>query len=546
MDMVKVTYKDASYEFKKGTTLLEISKSFAKDYEYEILGGKVDSIVKSLNEIINEDAVIDFYDITSFVGNKMYERGAILILVKAVSDVLKEKVIIEHSIDKGIYCIINNLNEEKTKQIEKRMREIVDSNIPFEKVLMNRLKMRKYYEQIGWSDKSEILGYISNTYITIYKLDDIYDYMYGEMVISTSYVKEFNLQYVSDNGCVLMLPLAYDDNKVNKYTHHEDLYNAIMNHIKWSERIGVTNIADLNKLLAQSKGSDLVFMNEAIQNTQLIKVSQTIYDNKKIKLVLISGPSCSGKTTTSKKLQLFLKGFGLKPHVLAIDDYFKERSETPLDENGHKDYESIRAIDLELFNDHLNKLINGEEIITPTFNFITGKKEYKNKLKMENDGILIIEGLHSLNDELTSLINKEYKYKIYISPLTVLNIDNHNRLNTSDNRILRRMVRDNLRRGYNASETLSSWERVRAGETKYIFPYQDNADVVLNTSLLYEMSVLKVYAEPLLFSVSETDPNYSEALRLINILRVILPMPSASIPLDSIMREFIGDGCFDE
>ena len=318
-----------------------------------------------------------------------------------------------------------------------------------------------------------------------------------------------------------------------------------MEYIDWSDKIGIRNVSDINKMLAEGKWNDLIFMSEATYNKNLLDISETIYKNEDIKMVLIAGPSCSGKTTTSKKLEMFLESKGLNPVALSVDDYFKERIDTPLDEDGNKDYESINAIDTELFNDQLSRLLKGEEVILPTYNFITGQKEFKRRLKLKENAILIIEGLHSLNDELTKTIDKKNKYRIYISPLTCLNLDNHNRLNTTDNRLLRRLVRDNLRRGYNASETLDSWKRVRKGETEYVFPYQDKSDIVLNTSLIYEMNVLKVYAEPLLFSVNESDPNYIEAIRLINLLRMILPMPSASIPLDSVMREFIGNGCFE-
>lgn len=545
MDEIKVIYKDKNYTFKKGITLFEVSKNFSEEYHHDILVGKVNVDIVPLNFILNDDCKIDFFDVTSVIGNKAYERSAMLILAKATHDVMHKDVRIEHSIDKGIYCVIDGLTKEKTDAILNKMKELVNANLPIEKFLMNRIQMMKYYEETNQKDKAELLKYISNTHVTIYRLSNIYDYMYGEMVLSTGYIKEFNLEYLDNNGCVLMIPTPYDS-KVNDYSHHEKIFNAIMNYLNWAHNIGINNITDVNKMLSDGKWNDLIFMCEASLNKELIDISDTISSNENIKLVLISGPSCSGKTTTSKKLQLFLRAKGIEPFTLSIDDYFKERDETPLDENGKRDYESINALDTDLFNEQLTKLLNGEEVTMPTFNFVTGKKEYKNKLKVPKNGILILEGLHALNDELTKSIDSSKKYKIYISPLTCLNLDNHNRLNTTDNRIIRRLVRDNLRRGYNASETLESWGRVRSGETKYVFPYQDKADIVLNTSLIYEMSVLKVYAEPLLFSVRETDPNYREAIRLINILRMVLPMPAASIPNDSILREFIGNGCFDE
>jgi len=441
---------------------------------------------------------------------------------------------------------INNLDLNKTNTVLNRMREIVNSNMPIEKLTANRLKTMQYYNFVNMKDKEELLKYISNTYVTIYKLDNIYDYMFGEMVLSTGYIKDFNLEYIKDNGCVLMFPFIFGDNKLNKYVHHSKLFDATIDYLNWSHKVGINTVADLNKKLADGNWNDLIFISETMYNKTLIDIAKTISENNKIRIVLISGPSCSGKTTTSKKLRIYLEAQGLNPHAISVDDYFKERDETPLDSNGNKDFESINAVDINLFNEQLNKLLNYEEVNIPTFNFITGKKEYKNKLKLSQNGILIIEGLHSLNDSLTSTISGDKKYKIYMSPLTSINLDNHNRLSTSDNRLIRRIVRDNQKRGYDASETLDQWKRVRSGETNFVFPYQDSADIVVNTSLIYEMSVLKVYAEPLLFSVKENDPNYVEAIRLINELRMILPMPGSNIPSDSIIREFIGNSCFEE
>lgn len=545
MDEITVIYNKEKKHYKKGISLLEISKDYEKLYQHKILAAKVNNSIEPLTYQLEEDAEIDFYDMSSNIGNKIYERTAILVLSKAVLDEYREQVRIEHSIDKGIYCTINNLTVEKLKTIKNRMKEIIEESHPIEKLNISRIKAIKYYETRKMYDKVNLLKYLSNSYVTIYKLDNIYDYMYGEMALNTSYITDFSLEYVNDSGFALMLPFTYDDNKVNNYTHHEKLFNSVMDYVEWSNKIGMRNVSDLNEMLSKGKWNDLIFMSEALYNKNLLDIAKTIATNKDIKMVLIAGPSCSGKTTTSKKLAMFLESEGLNPVALSVDDYFKERIETPVDENGFKDYESIDAIDTNLFNEQLNKLINGEEVVIPTYNFIKGEKEYKNKLKLKENGILIIEGLHSLNDELTKTIPSNNKYRIYISPLTSLNLDNHNRLNTTDNRLLRRIVRDNLTRGYNASDTLESWQRVRKGETKYVFPYQDKSDIVLNTSLIYEMNVLKVYAEPLLFSVDSSDPNYMEAIRLVNLLRMILPMPSTSIPLDSVMREFIGNGCFE-
>ncbi len=546
MDKIKIFYKHQEYSYKKGVSLLDVSNDFKNEFNHPILAGKINGELRSLDTQILEDSVVKFYDVNRSNGNRVYERTAIFILSKAVKDVLNKEVFVEHSIDRGIYCIVDGLNEESLNKINNRMQEIIDSKMTISKYTMNRLKMINYFKENGLFSNANLLKYVSNKTITVYKLGDLYDYFHGEMYLDTSCITSYNLKYLSGNGFVIMLPTIYDDGVAKEYVHHEQFFNSVVDYIKWTNSIGARNFNDINTKLSMGKWNDLIFMSEATYNKSLLDIAEDISKKPSIKMVLIAGPSCSGKTTTSKKLELFLEGKGLKPVAISVDDYFKERDETPLDENGFKDYESIRAIDTELFNEQISDLLDGKEVLLPTFNFVNGTKEYKKKLKLDEDSILIIEGLHALNDELTSKIPKEKKFKIYISPLTGLNIDDHNRLNTTDNRLLRRIVRDNRRRGRNASASLESWSRVRDGETKYVFPYQDKADIVLNTSLIYEMSVLKVYAEPLLFSVREDDVNYSEAIRLINILRMILPMPSASIPLDSVMREFIGNGCFEE
>ena len=546
MENIRVTYNGNEYEYPKNVKLIDIAKDFQKDFKHQILTSKVNGVMMDLGSELTEDALVKFYDINRSNGNRVYERTAIFILSKAVKDITGKELYVEHSIDKGIYCLVAGLNEELLSKINDRMKEIIDSKEVIEKLNVNRLKMMKYFNSVGLKSNASLLKYVSNSSITVYKLGDMYDYFYGEMYVDTSCITSYNLKYLGGNGLVLMIPTIYDDGTASRYVHHEKFFNSVVNYIKWTNRIGARNFTDINTKLSEGKWNDLIFMSEATYNKSLLDIADKIAEKGEVKMVLIAGPSCSGKTTTSKKLEMFLEGKGLKPIALSVDDYYMERDETPLDENGFKDYESIRAIDTKLFDSQISDLLEGKEVTLPTFNFVTGMKEYKRKLKLDKDSILIIEGLHALNDDLTKSIPSENKYKIYISPLTGLNIDDHNRLHTTDNRLLRRIVRDNRRRGSNASKSLESWGRVRDGETKYIFPYQDKADIVLNTSLIYEMSVLKVYAEPLLFSVREDDVNYSEALRLINVLRMILPMPSASIPLDSVMREFIGNGCFEE
>lgn len=542
MDTVKVYYNNEIYEYKNGTKLLEIAKDFQKDFKYPILVAIVNKFSVNLDFEIREDSKVEFYDASSAKGIRAYERTAILALVKATHDVLKKELKVEHSIDTGIYCTIKDINREDLEKVSDRMHEIVDNAYPIEKIYVNRLKVIEYFKKM-FGNKPSVFTYMLKNNVTIYKLDDIYDYAFGELCINTSYITDFELEYIGNGGFVLMLPFIYDNLKVNNYKHHEKFFHTVLDHISWTDKIGVKSFVDLNQRLSQGKWNDLIFMSEASYNKSLLDIVDKV--NDKIKLVLIAGPSSSGKTTTANKLQLFLKGRGYKPVTLSTDDYFKERDETPLDENGNKDYESINAIDIDLFNKQLKDLIDGQEVLVPTYDFIEGKKEFRKKLKLDENGILVIEGLHALNNVLTSSIEREKKMKIYISPLASLNIDGHNRLNSTDNRLLRRMVRDHLRRGRSASQTLESWGTVREAETKYIFPYQDEADIIMNTSLIYELSVLKVYAEPLLFLVDERDPYYTEAIRLITILQLLLPMPSGTIPFDSVLREFIGSSIFE-
>ena len=320
-----------------------------------------------------------------------------------------------------------------------------------------------------------------------------------------------------------------------------------MEYAKWGKCIGVENAADLNEYVSKGSYGELIRLSEAYYDSQLTRIADQVYENREnIKIILIAGPSSSGKTTTAKKLQTYLGSKGIKTHPIGIDDYYVNRADTPRDENGEYDFECIGALDLKLFNKHLTKLLDGGKVELPTFNFVTGEREYHGKtVSLEKDEIIIVEGLHALNDELTSAIEKRYKYKIYISPLTQLNIDNHNRIFTSDTRRLRRMVRDNRTRGYTAEETLKRWAKVREGEEKYIFPYQDEADTIVNSAMIYEIGVLKVYAEPLLFSVPEDSDVYPEARRLINFLRNFLPIPADQIPINSVIREFVGGSCYE-
>ena len=548
---IKVNFRGSlTKEFDSEVTLLEVSESFKNNFDYPILAAKVDNDICDLSETLSKKCDIDFFDRSSSVGNSIYSRGLQFILILAVHRLFngQAKVFIEHSIDKGFYFEIEgaSINKNAMSKIEEEMHIIVNEDLKFTKLSVARLDAIKFYHKKNMLDKEKVLKYISNTYINLYRLDDIYDYFYGEMPYSTKDIDEFKLTYIRENGFVLSYPDIYNPEITLNYKHHEKLFDKFLEYTRWGRMLGIDNAADLNQKVSTGNYNEIIRISEINYNNQLNEIAEDIRNkNGKIKLVLIAGPSSSGKTTTSKKLEGYLKSKGINTFSISIDDYFFDREKTPLDENGEPDFESLRAIDVELFNKHLLKLLDGDSVNLPIYNFATGKREYqKTPAKLDSGTVIIIEGLHALNDELTISIDRKEKYKIYISPLTQLNVDSHNRIFTSDTRKLRRIVRDNKYRGYGAADTLRQWKKIREGEEKYIFPFQDDVDKIVNSALLYEISVLKVYVEPLLFSVDENDEFYPEVLRLINFLRNFLPIPSEGVPADSVLREFIGGSIF--
>lgn len=551
--MIKINFRDLEVkEFEAGTKLKEISDSFSHYFNYPILISKIDNDIVELNETINRSYKVDFYDRSSGIGNGIYGRTAQFLLIVAVKKLLGEsvEVVIEHSIDKGFYCEIIGVDLDKpiVDRIEDKMHELSKMDLKIQKMSVSRFDAIKYFEKKRQIDKVHALKYISNTYVNLYRIDDIYDYFYGELSYTTKDIDDFKLTYIKDNGFVLSYPTTYNPECTLDYVHHEMLFNKFLDYTKWGRMINITNAAELNNVVSMGKYDELIRLSEVYYNNQLVEVADKIYDNKEnIKIVLIAGPSSSGKTTTSKKLQVYLQSKGIKPHQISIDDYFVDRDKTRVLPNGELDTESLSAVDVTLFNKHLTKLLDGEKVELPEYNFVLGKREYKGKyLEVGKNDVIIIEGLHALNDDLTMSIDRRQKFKVYISALTQLNIDNHNRIHTSDTRKLRRIVRDNKYRGKNASETLKMWRGIREGEEKFVFPFQDDADYVINSALVYEIGVLKVYAEPLLFNVDEDDDSYPEALRLINFLRNFLPIPSDQVPKDSVIREFIGQSSFNK
>ena len=550
--MVRVNFRDKVLkEYPAGTKFKEIANDFAQYFNYKILIAKVDNELTPLEAELTKRCDIDFFDRSSSVGNGIYSRSLQFVLILAVRRLLgkEAEVVIEHSIDKGVYCEIENAKIDKgtIKELKKIMDTIIAEDLIFTKLNVLRKDAIKYFKSEKREDKVRVLKYVSNNFVNLYRIDTVYDYFYGSLANSTSLLDSFKLTYIADNGFVLSFPTIYNPEITYDYVHHKKLFNTFSEYAKWGRCIGVENAADLNEYVSKGKYGELIRLSEAYYDSQLTRIADQVYeDRENIKIILIAGPSSSGKTTTAKKLQTYLGSKGIKTHPIGIDDYYVNRADNPKDENGEYDFECLQAIDLKLFNKHLAKLLEGGKIETPTFNFVTGEREYHGEtLSLEKGEIIIVEGLHALNDELTSAIEKRYKFKIYISPLTQLNIDNHNRIFTTDTRLLRRMIRDSRTRGYTAEETLKRWTKVREGENKYIFPFQDDVDTIVNSALNYEIGVLKVYAEPLLFSVPEDSDVYPEAIRLINFLKNFLPIPADQIPINSILREFIGGSCYE-
>lgn len=536
-------------EYVKGIKVKEILNKMSKEEREDAILIKYNNKKVNLETELKKNGTLQIYDINTLEGNRIYERGLLYLFVYVTNNILEKdtKVIVKHSIDKGIFCKIDKKVEDKdVLEIKKQMKEIVSKNISFTKMDTTKYEAIEYFKSIKREDKTKTLFYDTSKYVSLYKLDENYNYIVGDLPSSTGVLKYFDLSLIKDKGIVVRFPSIYDNKKVKRYTHHTNYFNTLEEYSAWGNNLNINNIGELNDYITSNKPADIIQLSEIMQDYKLLSIAEQIVLNKEdYKIILLSGPSSSGKTTSAMKLSLYLKSLGLNPTHLSLDDYFHERAETPLGEDGKPDFESITAVDIKLFDSQISKLLKGTKVVVPTFNFIDGKKEYKRTVQLKENDILIIEGLHALNEELLTNIPKKKKFKIYVSPLTYLNIDNDNRISMTDLRLLRRMVRDNRTRGYSPSVTLGTWMKVRSGEEKHVFPYQDNADALFNTSLAYELSVLKTYAEPLLFSIKEDDPEYQTAQRLIELLKFVLPIPSESVPKTSILREFIGDSYFE-
>ena len=545
---IEVQVNEKTYQYMKGTTLEEIAKSFKDTCKYPIILGRIGNALKELNYQINNDCKIEFLDLTSREGSRAHIAGLTYVIIYAVKNLYgsNANIFVENSIDKGLYIKTNfSLDQEKLNLIKKEMKKIIESDLAITKLTIDRLEAAKYFDSVKDIPKVGVMKYNTNTYITLYRLANLYNYFYSMMPTSTSKLKDFDLTYVGEAGFVLRFPTTYIPDKIKEYVHPPPMFEVFNEYHDWAQIMEIRNSVDLNKVISSGKINDLIRIDETLQSNKLLEIARKISSDRRIKMVLMAGPSSSGKTTTSKKLSMYLRSFGLKIRTLSMDDYFLDKEQTPMGSDGKPDLECLEAVDLKLFDTQIEKLLKGEEVTLPTYNFILGVKEYKEKAKLASNEILVIEGIHGLDTNILTNISRESKFKIYLSALTELNIDNHNRVSTSDNRLLRRMIRDNRTRGYSVEKTLEVWDSVRRGEENYVFPYQDDADFTFNTGLIYELGVLKTYVEPLLYSVDDTSPYYEEAKRLIDFLRLFLPIPSDAVPQDSILREFIGNSCFN-
>lgn len=534
---------------RDGFTLREIAEAEEIKLQFPVLGALVNNKVRDMNHKIYKPSIISFFDITSSYGHAMYKRSAYFLFYKAVSDILPGvKLYIQHSISGGKYCELENLKEALTQdvpdKITKRMKELIEQDIPFERMEMLTEDAIEEYTKHGLTDKSEIFKYRNRIFTSVYKLDDKINYYYGFLLPSTGYINLFTVD-LYENGMLLKVPSRKHPTFMSPVRKFPKLFSVYREYKRWVTLMKVPHVYNINDKIVKGEIGDLIKISEALHEKILGKLADEIYQRKTVKVILLSGPSSSGKTTTCRRLSIQLSILGYHPVQISLDNFFVEREQTPRDENGEFDFEAFEALDLTLFHDTMSRLLEGEQVEMPTFNFGLGKKEWKgDKIKLESNSILLLEGIHCLNPKLTSNIEESAKYKLFVSALTSISIDNQNPIPTTDNRLIRRLIRDYKYRNYSALDTLRRWQSVREGEEKHIFPFQENADAMFNSSLVCELGVLKPFAVQILKDVPETEPEFAEATRLLKFLSYFKTIPEKDIPSTSILREFVGGSNF--
>lgn len=552
MEKIKVIVNGKNYELDNAVTVSEFIDTYFSEDKYKYILATKNSKLCELGTMLDKDCELELIAKNTVMGMDTYKRSLTLLMVAAFSEVLGSKtnhrINVMYSMGKGYYCKLiskeNVVTDGLLNKVKSKMQELVSKNVPILKSSVSTDEAIARFAKQGMLDKEKLFKFRRVSKANLYSLNGYEDYFYGYMAPSTGYIDCFDL-IPYDEGFVLMAPRKENPAELPAFVPQEKLFNVLKTSDEWSKTLEVDNVGDLNECITNGSIRELMLVQEALQEKQIAHIADMIQAGEK-KIVLIAGPSSSGKTTFSHRLSVQLRAHGLRPYPLALDNYFVDRELTPRDENGNYDFECIEAMDLELFNNHMNRLLAGEEVEIPTFNFTIGKKEYKGKKMKLNEGdVLVAEGIHALNPLMTSELPNESKFKVYISALTQLNIDEHNRIPTTDGRLIRRIVRDARTRGNDAQGTIAMWQSVRRGEEKYIFPFQEEADVMFNSALIYELSVIKQYAEPLLFAVPKDSYEYYEAKRLLKFLDYFLGLQETNIPKNSILREFVGGGCFD-
>lgn len=531
-----------------GSTLSEVFRDAGIDMKYGPICAKVNNKVEGMHYRIYHNKDVEFLDMISGSGSRNYTRSLFFVLCKAVHDLYPQsKVVIDIPVSKGYYVdltIGHKVTDDDVASIRQRMQQIIDAKMPIRRFEVPTEDAVKMFEEKGDKAKSKLLRSAGSLYTTYYQIDDYVDYYYGSLLTNTSKIYLFGLEKYF-NGLLLRIPDLKDPGTLPQMTRQDKMFEIFREHHHWQEIMELRTAGDFNEMVRKGQATNLINVSEALQEKKLTEIADEIASRKDVKLVLLAGPSSSGKTTTCKRLSIQLLANGIKPLQISLDDYFVDREHTPKDDKGEYDYESIYALNLKLINDQFNTLFRGEEIELPKYNFQTGRSEKSGqKLRMQPNNVLVVEGIHALNPELTAQIPEAQKFRVYVSALTTILLDDHNYIPTTDNRLLRRIIRDYKYRGVNAQETIHRWPSVRAGENKWIFPYQENADVMFNSAMLFELAVIKQQAEPLLEQVPENCEEYSEAYRLRKFLKYFQPIPNRDIPPTSLLREFLGGSSF--
>ncbi len=544
----KILFDQEEKEYAQGTTFLDIAQQYQSQYRDQIVLAVFNNKLRELNRTIEADGVLSFLTTADTKGRKAYRRSMVMLLEKAVFYLYgtKAKLRVMHTLGQGQYCELEgvaDLTQELLDEISTEMRRFAASDIPIQKHTIHTDAAIARFMECGMEDKAKLFRFRRSSHVNLYDMDGFQDYFYGYMVPSTGYLKYFELLRYGD-GFVLIFPNE-DTRKVSAFHESDKLYHTLMEAAAWAKQMHINTIGELNEQIVKGKIQDIILLQEAEMEKRIGKIAEQIALEKNKKFILIAGPSSSGKTTFSHRMSIQLRAHGLTPYPIGMDNFYVNRDKTPLDENGQYDFECLEAIDMELFDTTMEKLLAGEQVELPHFNFKNGKREYKGEyLQLGPDDVLVIEGIHGLNDRLLSTLPKETKFKIYISALTQINIDEHNPIPTTDGRLIRRIVRDAFMRGTSAEHTIEMWQSVRRGEEKNIFPFQEQADVMFNSALIYELPVLKMYAEPLLFAIEPDSPQHMQAKRLLKFLDYFLQVPSEEVGRNSILREFIGGSCF--